>query len=136
MKLYFVLLLVFISLSCSQDKKETTSNTKTNIDSSLENPIDSSKVKIVSPETSEQDSQENRIVKKYGKQWDFCDCIKKTDSLNKQSQKTGLSDKELESILVEFDLIEKKCKSILSHSSHTPYQRKKHERRVKECLKN
>ena len=136
MKLYFVLILVFISLSCSQDKKETTSNTKTNIDSSLENPIDTSKVEIVAPETSEQDSQENRIVKKYGKQWSFCDCIKKTDSLNKLSQKKGLSDKELESILDEFDLMEKKCKSILSDPSHTPYQRKKHEKRVKDCLKN
>ena len=136
MKLYFVLILLFISLSCSQEKKETTSNTKTNIDSSLEIPIDTSKVEIVAPETSEQDSQENRIVKKYGKQWSFCDCIKKIDSLNKQSQKTGLSDKELESILVEFDLMEKKCKSILSYPSHTPSQRKKHEKRVKDCLKN
>ena len=136
MKLYFFSILLIVSISCSQEKKETTSNTKTNIDSSLEIPIDTSKVKIVAPETSEQDSQENRIVKKYGKQWGFCDCIKKIDSLNKQSQKTGLSDKELESILVEFDLMEKKCKSILSNPSHTPSQRKKHEKRVKDCLKN
>ena len=136
MRLYFFSILVIISFSCSQEKKETTGNTIKNIDSSLVNQIDSSKVKIVSPETSEQDSQENRIVRKYGKQWSFCDCIKKTDSLNKQIQKPGLSDKKLESILVEFDLIEKKCKSILSHSSHTPSQRKKHEKRVKECLKN
>ena len=136
MKLYFFSILLVVLISCSQDKNEAVNNTKTNTDSSLQILNDSSQLEIVSPETSEQDSQENRIVKKYGKQWDFCDCIKKTDSLNKQSQKTGLSDKELESILVEFDLIEKKCKSILSHSSHTPSQRKKHERRVEECLKN
>ena len=136
MRLYFFSILVIISFSCSQEKKETTGNTIKNIDSSLVNQIDSSKVKIVSPETSEQDSQENRIVRKYGKQWSFCDCIKKTDSLNKQIQKPGLSDKKIESILVEFDLIEKKCKSILSNPSHTPYQRKKHEKRVKDCLKN
>ena len=136
MKLYFFSILLIVLISCSQDKNETINNTKTNIDSSLQIPNDSSQLEIISPETPEQDSQENRIVKKYGKQWSFCDCIKKTDSLNKQSQKTGLSEKELESILVEFDLIEKKCKSILSHSSDTPYQRKKHERRVKECLKN
>ena len=136
MKLYFFSILLIVLISCSQDKNETINNTKTNIDSSLQIPNDSSQLEIISTETSEQDSQENRIVKKYGKQWDFCDCIKKTDSLNKQSQKKGLSDKELESILVEFDLMEKKCKSILSNPSHTPSQRKKHEKRVKDCLKN
>lgn len=137
MKLYFVLILVIISFSCSEEKKEsTTSNSETNVDSSLITPIDSSKVKIVLPETSERDSQEKRIVSKYGKQWSFCDCIKKIDYLNKQSQKEGLSNEKLESILLEFDQIEKKCKSILSNPSHTPSQRRKHEQMVKECLKN
>ena len=137
MKLFFVSFLVFVSFSCSEKKKESTnSNSETKIDSSLITPIDSSKVKIVLPETSEQDSQEKRIVSKYGEQWSFCDCIKKIDSLNKQSQKEGLSNEKLESILLEFDLMEKKCKSILSNPSHTPSQRRKHEQRVKECLKN
>ena len=100
MKLFFVSFLVFVSFSCSEEKKESSnSNSETKIDSSLITPIDSSKVKIVLPETSEQDSQEKRIVSKYGEQWSFCDCIKKIDSLNKQSQKEGLSNEKLESIL-------------------------------------
>tara|TARA_Y100001978_G_C23543691_1_gene361041 strand:- start:305 stop:715 length:411 start_codon:yes stop_codon:yes gene_type:complete len=136
MKLFVVSFLVFVSFSCSEQKKENTINSKTNVDSLSSPVIDSSNVKIVLPDTSEQNSQEQRIVKKYGKQWEFCECIKKIDSLNKQSQKEGLSNEKLESILLEFDRIEKKCKSILSNSSHTPAQRKKHEKRVKDCLKN
>ena len=78
-----------------------------------------------------------KIEKEYGEQWDFCDCIFKTDSIQNAIEKVGdISDKEFDKIMSRFEEIDQHCKTIIASPNTTPEQRKAHERKVKKCLKN
>lgn len=93
--------------------------------------------KIISKASSNSESDNlDRIEKKYGAQWDFCDCVKKNDSIDRLLKKQKLSDTQLTEILLRADDIDKKCKILLTDlKSNKPSDRAKHEARVKECLK-
>ena len=87
--------------------------------------------------SSSNSGQENldRIQKKYGIQWDFCDCVKKNDSIDRLLKKQKLSDAQLEEILLRADEIDKKCKVLLTDlKSNKPMDRAKHQAKVRECL--
>jgi len=76
------------------------------------------------------------IEKKYGEQWDFCTCVVKNDSINKAFSSPVSSDKEFDRLSDRFDVIEAKCKAFLVQNPNvTPEERAKHERKVKNCLK-
>ena len=82
-----------------------------------------------------QIENKSRIEEKYGAQWDFCDCVKKSDSLNKVLKKSTLSDKETEKLLFRADEVEKKCKLFLTDlQSKKPADRAAHQAKVKACL--
>lgn len=89
--------------------------------------------------STEQDLDESIqvIEEKYGKQWDFCDCVRKGDSLNKALQNPSLSDYETDKLLKRFEVIDQRCQVFkIMDPNRTPRERKAHERKVKKCLSN
>ena len=76
-----------------------------------------------------------KIEEKYGEQWDFCSCIVKRDSIQKAFE-VELSDEQFEKVLERSDYFDEKCQAFSVQSSdRTPEERVKHERKVKNCLK-
>lgn len=89
------------------------------------------------PEKVFQHDDDERIIKKYGQQWDFCDCVKKNDSIDKLLKNQTLSDSELDKVLKRADEVENKCKILLTDlKSNKPSDRQRHQEKVKECLEN
>jgi len=77
------------------------------------------------------------IEKKFGLQWDFCDCVIKNDSINKvTSDLEGVSDAQIDIIFARWDEIEQHCKELLTAPNTTPEERSKYARKVKRCLRN
>jgi len=77
------------------------------------------------------------IEKKYGVQWDFCDCIVKSDSINKiMSDLEGISDDEIDIIFARWDEIDMHCKELITAPNTTPEERSKYSKKVKRCLRN
>ncbi len=88
-------------------------------------------------EASDEIMHEDVIEKKYGIQWDFCDCIVKNDSIQKAIESANdISDVEFDILMNRFEAIDKHCKSIITNPSRTPEERKTHEQRVKKCLQD
>jgi hypothetical protein len=84
---------------------------------------------------SEKIENHDKIVKTYGEQWGFCECVIANDSINKATQK-NLSDKDMDRLLERWDYVEQKCKEFLTSPNTTPEERLAHEKKVKKCLKN
>lgn len=87
------------------------------------------------PAKPSKEKQENhdRIVRKYGTQWDFCACVTANDSINKASQR-GLKEKQAEKLMERWELVEKKCREFMTGPNTTPDERALHEKKVKKCL--
>ena len=86
-------------------------------------------------DTLNQQEEKNRIVEKYGIQWDFCDCVKKNDSIDKLLKNNTLTDAELDNVLKSADEVENKCKLLLTDlKSNKPSDRERHREKVKDCL--
>jgi hypothetical protein len=79
----------------------------------------------------------NIIEKKYGKQWDFCDCAVKNDSVNTAIENSdNLSDAEFDLLFTRLDEIDQHCKELLTTANTTPEERDNHKRKIRKCLKN
>lgn len=79
----------------------------------------------------------NIIEKKYGEQWDFCDCVVKSDSINKVFENSdNLSEEEFDAAFARMEVIDGHCIELLTAPNTTPEERAKHERKVKKCLRN
>lgn len=79
----------------------------------------------------------NIIEKKYGEQWDFCDCVVKSDSINKVfANSDDLSEEEFDAAFARMEVIDGHCIELLTTPNTTPEERSKHERKVKKCLRN
>jgi hypothetical protein len=77
------------------------------------------------------------IEKKYGKQWDFCDCAVKNDSVNTAIENSdNLSDAEFNVLFARLDEIDQHCKELLTTANTTPEERDNHKRKIRKCLKN
>jgi hypothetical protein len=74
------------------------------------------------------------IEKKYGEQWEFCDCVVRNDSVNTAIMETD-DDAQIDLIIARMDTIEKHCKELLTTPNTTPDERARHERKVNKCLK-
>ena len=118
----------------TESDNDTTSVDTTLIDSSL---IDTSANAFLDTAgyVDEEAEIESAIEEKYGEQWDFCDCVVKNDSVNKAIDNAETDD-EFDRILARMDVIDSHCKEMLTTPNTTPDERKKHERKVKKCLKN
>jgi hypothetical protein len=83
----------------------------------------------------EKQVNHEKIVSKYGEQWDFCSCIRANDSINSASQK-GLSEKQAALLMKRWEVVEVKCKEFLTNPNRTPEERELHEKKVAKCLKS
>ena len=76
-----------------------------------------------------------KIEKVHGEQWDFCTCVVKNDSINKAFSQP-VSDAQFDRLSLRFDEIDQRCKAFLMQSPNvTPEERIKHEKKVRNCLK-
>jgi len=76
-----------------------------------------------------------KIEKVHGEQWDFCTCVVKNDSINKAFSQP-VSDAQFDRLSLRFDEIDQRCKAFLLQSPNvTPEERIKHEKKVRNCLK-
>lgn len=82
----------------------------------------------------EKEELKQEIVKKYGEQWDFCDCVRKNDSIQKAIEK-GNDNTDYDKLFERMEVVEKKCVEMLTAPNTTPEERQKHQERVKKCLK-
>jgi len=74
-----------------------------------------------------------KIEKKYGEQWDFCNCVIVNDSLNKQIKAGKIDDNLME----RMEVVDQHCKAFLvMDDSKTPDEREAHEKKIKKCLKS
>lgn len=76
-----------------------------------------------------------KIVKKYGEQWDFCTCVVANDSINDAFEKGGMTPKQEEKLMARWEYVDNKCKEMLTTPNTTPEERAKHDRKVMKCLK-
>ena len=133
-------ILTLLLVSCQESNTDTKtkvlqkSETDSTRDASL--PIKETKkvVKVIDKKTEKQEVHE-KIVAKYGEQWDFCNCVVKNDSINNALEK-NLTDKQTDKLMARWEYIDTKCKEFLTAPNTTPEQRAKHEWKVKQCLKN
>lgn len=86
-------------------------------------------------DTKERTENHEKIVKKFGEQWDFCNCVIANDSITDAFEKT-LTPKQEEKLMNRWDYVETKCKELTTFDNTTPEERMKHEKRVNKCLKD
>tara|TARA_B100000508_G_scaffold141095_1_gene146751 strand:- start:28562 stop:29011 length:450 start_codon:yes stop_codon:yes gene_type:complete len=97
----------------------------------IQEEIDTAEVVYEDPAVQEAHEE---IVKKYGTQWDFCTCVKKSDSVNKALMEA--SDEAFDAVMARSEYIDSKCKGLLIQPNATPEDRAKHEIKVKKCLQD
>jgi len=104
---------------------------------SLEEAVAKSKNSTTTGVESEELKESiEKIEKKYGEQWDFCNCVVKGDSINKAFAKEGLPDAEVDRLMKRFDVIDEKCQAFrIQDANRTPEQRELHEKKVRKCLR-
>lgn len=83
----------------------------------------------------ENKENHEKIVKKYGEQWDFCTCVVANDSINTAFEKGTTSAKQEEKLMARWEVVDNKCKELLTTPNTTPEERAKHEKKVRKCLK-
>ena len=137
LKVLFIGCLIF--LSCDSNKADSTPKEN--------RPLKKEKVAEVTgdlllnvkekPKRNLKEKQVNheKIVSKYGEQWDFCSCVQANDSINTASQK-GLNEKQAALLMKRWEVVEIKCKEFLTNPNRTPEERELHEKKVAKCLKS
>lgn len=118
------------------DKNDSTLNAMDTMnialnDTQSEELVDTVADKKVFEDADTQEAHEE-IVKKYGKQWDLCTCIIKSDSVNEALM--NASDDEFDAVMERSNYIDLKCKDMLIHPNETPEDRYKYEKKVNDCL--
>jgi len=93
-----------------------------------EKDIDTTEIIYQNPEVQEAHVA---IVKEFGKQWGFCRCITKSDSVNAALMEA--SDEDFDNVKERSDFIDSKCKDMLIQPNSTPEDRMKHKQKVKNC---
>lgn len=85
--------------------------------------------------TVEMKENHEKIVKKYGEQWDFCTCVVANDSINDAFEKGGMTPAQEEKIMARWEVVDQKCKELLTTPNTTPDERARHDKKVLKCLK-
>ncbi len=139
-RIYFQLLfLALFSVSCSSNEEckecemEVTKDTISGVDN-LTTALKDTAVEKKSV-TAEMKENHEKIVKKYGEQWDFCTCVIANDSINDAFEKGGMTPKQEEKIMARWEVVDQKCKELLTTPNTTPEERARHDKKVMKCLK-
>ncbi len=132
---YPLLILLVICFSCTE-KKSKTNSTSTEKQLVIKDSVkpEIKEMKIISKK-NEKTENHNKIIEKFGEQWDFCKCVLANDSINSAFEKT-VTDAETNKLMKRWEHVEVKCKEFLTSENKTPEQRIEHELKVKKCLKN
>ena len=132
---YSIFILLVICFSCTEKKSKThtTSSEKQLVKKDSVKP-EIKEIKIISKK-NEKTENHNKIIEKFGEQWDFCKCVLANDSINSAFEKT-VTDAETNRLMKRWEHVEVKCKEFLTSENKTPEQRIEHELKVKKCLKN
>lgn len=132
---YSIFILLVICFSCTEKKSKTnsTSTEKQLVKKDSVKP-EIKEIKIISIK-NEKTENHNKIIEKFGEQWDFCKCVLANDSINSAFEKT-VTDAETNKLMKRWEHVEVKCKEFLTSENKTPEQRIEHELKVKKCLKN
>jgi len=134
---FLVLSLMLISCgsneTCKDCEVENTRDTITeanNLQTALKDTATEKKSVAV-----ENKENHEKIVKKYGEQWDFCTCVVANDSINDAFEKGGMTPKQEEKLMARWEYVDNKCKELLTTPNTTPEERAKHDKKVMKCLK-
>ena len=65
-------------------------------------------------------------------EWNFCDCIHKKDSINLLL--SNVSEIDLDDVLSFSEIVDKKCKGFFEYDVSNVNQRKKHKKKVADCI--
>ncbi len=132
---YSIFIFWVICFSCTEKKSKTnsTSTEKQLVKKDSVKP-EIKEIKIISKK-NEKTENHNKIIEKFGEQWDFCKCVLANDSINSAFEKT-VTDAETNRLMKRWEHVEVKCKEFLTSENKTPEQRIEHELKVKKCLKN
>ncbi|TNE52690.1 MAG: hypothetical protein EP338_14450 [Bacteroidetes bacterium] len=137
---YLLLLSVFFVASCKNEEPCESCEAEKQMNDSLnadQNPsLEQALLKEADSQKMSKDEAVNheKIVEKYGEQWDFCACVVANDSINKAFA-GDLSDAQTEKLMSRWEHVELKCKEFLTQPNTTPEERARHEKKVKKCLK-
>jgi len=141
MKFIIVLLISStVFYSCKNDAQDPETNTKDNVIDTVKPIPNTLEIDTIQPQekvcidTTPEKSSQEIIEQKFGKQWDFCDCIKANDSINTAMAGENLSDKDFDFLVDRLDEIAQKCKEILIVPNTTVEEREAHKAKVKKCL--
>ncbi len=136
-RLLSLLVVGSIISSCSGNKQECTDCAVSDKDS-IETPADDMAAALardtVTAPSKEAKENHEKIVKKYGEQWDFCKCIVANDSITDAFEKK-LTTKQEEALMARWEYVDSKCKELTTTPNTTPEERDRHEKRVMKCLK-
>jgi len=133
--LFSFALLLFVS--CGSDKKCTDCDKpKVEKDTIVDPMAEALKNDTAAVDnTQERGEIHQKIVKKYGEQWDFCKCVIANDSITDAVEK-GIKPQDEEKFMARWDYVDRKCKELTTFDNTTPEERMKHEKRVNKCLKD
>lgn len=135
---YSVLFLIFIASCNSNENTHSDEQEQIDLVDSLDVVVGEISDSLSNTEVKEMTENLKQIEKKYGQQWGFCECVIANDSVNEAI--TDLVDFEgvaFDKLMERSDFIQKKCQAFLSMDANkTPEERMKHEKKVRDCLKN
>ncbi|WP_341901167.1 hypothetical protein [Fluviicola taffensis] len=134
----FLFLSLFV-ISCGSNEECTDCQIETNVDTVAKADDLSTVLKDTATEKKaisvELKENHEKIVKKYGEQWDFCTCVVANDSINDAFEKGGMTPKQEEKLMARWEYVDNKCKEMLTTPNTTPEERARHDKKVMKCLK-
>lgn len=129
---------VLLMFACSQPEEEckdcTVENTDTIVDPEQDLNAALEKEKLAATPSKDQKENHQKIVKKFGEQWDFCTCVVANDSITDAFEKK-LTTAQENKLMARWEYVDKKCKELTTAPNTTPEERDKHEKKVNNCLK-
>ncbi|MEZ4938651.1 MAG: hypothetical protein R2799_13755 [Crocinitomicaceae bacterium] len=126
-------------VACNSEEPKKDSEKESNVqdtvvvDTTLSDTLSEDSLEAQGYDIKEEEKIEENIEKKYGEQWEFCDCIVRNDSVNKALETAD--DAQVDKIIARMDVIEKHCKKMLTVPNNTPEERTKYQRKVNKCLR-
>lgn len=136
--IYGILLLLFITSCNGNEVTNSDLEEQVELVDSLDVVVGEVSDSLSHTEVKEMTENLKQIEKKYGQQWGFCDCVIANDSVNEAITNTvDFEGAAFDKLMERSDFIQKKCQAFLSMDANkTPEERMKHEKKVRDCLKN